>query len=117
MQALVRPLGVALRRCVAREKKMPARILRGWELKPYAILHSRFKDVLLLDADNVPVVNPAFLSPHRSFAPPGPSSGRTASMGSFAADLEHGGVPYREEPEFETGQIVVDKQRCWRRCN
>src|SRR5205823_5140485 len=22
-------------------------------------------------------------------------------------------VPYRHEPEFETGQIVVDKERCW----
>lgn len=24
------------------------------------------------------------------------------------------GIPYRDEPEFETGQIVVDKARCWR---
>jgi hypothetical protein len=23
-------------------------------------------------------------------------------------------VPYRSEPEFESGQIVLDKQRCWR---
>jgi hypothetical protein len=24
------------------------------------------------------------------------------------------GVPYRDEPEFESGQMVIDKQRCWR---
>jgi hypothetical protein len=23
-------------------------------------------------------------------------------------------VPYRDEPEFESGQILVNKQRCWR---
>ena len=23
------------------------------------------------------------------------------------------GVPYRTEPEFETGQMVIDKLRCW----
>src|SRR5207302_1106010 len=54
MKTLVARLGV---RCVDGckvRKKFPARILRGWELKPYAILHSSFREVLLLDADNVP---------------------------------------------------------------
>ena len=27
---------------------------------------------------------------------------------------EVAGVPYRDEPEFESGQIVVDKKKCWR---
>jgi hypothetical protein len=35
--------------------------LGGWELKPYAVMHSRFREVLLLDADNVSVRDPAFL--------------------------------------------------------
>ena len=35
--------------------------LGGWELKAYALLHSRFREVLLLDADNVPVRNPEYL--------------------------------------------------------
>src|SRR6266704_5059621 len=39
----------------------PVRILNGWELKPYAIIHSRFREVLFLDADNVPVLDPTFL--------------------------------------------------------
>jgi alpha 1,2-mannosyltransferase len=33
----------------------------GWELKPYAIIESRFREVLLLDADIVPVADPTFL--------------------------------------------------------
>src|SRR5215470_6279820 len=36
----------------------PARVAGGWPLKPYAIAHSRFREVLYLDADTVPLVNP-----------------------------------------------------------
>ena len=43
------------------EKKYPRRMTGGWELKPYAIIHSRFAEVLLLDADNVPIGDPSFL--------------------------------------------------------
>ena len=39
----------------------PARILNGWELKSYAIMHSPFEEVLALDADNVAVRNPEYL--------------------------------------------------------
>src|SRR5258707_12483738 len=39
----------------------PAEIRNGWQLKPYAILHSHFEEVLFLDADQVPVRDPAFL--------------------------------------------------------
>ncbi len=42
-------------------RKKPVRNLGGWELKPYAIIHSSFREVLLLDADNVVVVDPEFL--------------------------------------------------------
>src|SRR5258708_4634129 len=37
------------------EKDYPRRTTGGWELKSYALLHSRFKQILLLDADNAPV--------------------------------------------------------------
>src|SRR5258707_11071440 len=36
----------------------PARIVDGWQLKPYALMHSGFAEVLLLDADQVPVRDP-----------------------------------------------------------
>lgn len=42
-------------------KRHPVRVLGGWELKAYALVHSRFQEVLLLDADNVPVRDPSFL--------------------------------------------------------
>jgi hypothetical protein len=114
IRALVEPLGV---RCVDASrvrKRHRARILNGWELKPYAIIHSRFREVLFLDADNVAVQDPTalfeaseykrhgaiFWPAYRRLPPDDPLWG-----------ICH--VPYRDEPDFETGQIVIDKKRCW----
>jgi len=88
---------------------------KGWALKPFAILHSRFQEVLFLDADNVPAVDPALLfeaAPYR----------QTGAI--FWPDLhpipahspiwEICRVPFRDEPSFESGQMVLDKARCWK---
>ena len=39
--------------------RFPAKIEGGWPLKPYAIAHSRFREVIFLDADTVPLTDPA----------------------------------------------------------
>jgi hypothetical protein len=116
MESLLAPLGVE---CVnAREvtRKYPVRPLQGWALKPYAIVHSPFREVLLLDADNVPVVNPEYLFDTPQFQESG---------AIFWPDYEHEksekpaiiwrscGMRVPKEPEFETGQILLDKGRCW----
>jgi hypothetical protein len=115
MRELLKPLEV---RCIDASrvrKRHPARILDGWELKPYAIIHSRFREVLFMDADNVAIKDPAVLfeSPeyrkhgavfwpaYRPFPPDNP-----------IWKICH--VKYREEPDFETGQILIDKSRCWK---
>jgi ADP-heptose:LPS heptosyltransferase len=116
MKSIVVPLGVKCVDAFTVRKRFPARILHGWELKPYAILHSCFQEVLFLDADNVPVVNPEFL-----FETP-----QYRSTGAiFWPDYEHNkdakaaaiwrscGVARPNEAEFETGQIVLDKERSW----
>ena len=114
MRELVEPLGVRVVDAFEIRKRHPARILNGWELKPYAIVHSRFEEVLLLDADNVPVIDPTALFDEVRYREHG---------ATFWPDLERlapdrsiwhlTGVTYRDEPEFESGQIVVNKQRCW----
>jgi hypothetical protein len=98
---------------IAREQ--PARRLGGWEAKSFALLHSPFERVLLLDADNVPLVDPTELFAH-------PELRRTGAL--FWPDIDSippaseiwaaCRVPYRDEPAFESGQMVVDKARCWR---
>jgi hypothetical protein len=96
------------------DQPMEWRTLNGWELKPYAILNCRFSEVLLLDADNTVSVNPEFLFDDPHYQEHGalfwPDYWRTeASRGIWAMT----GVEYRDEPEFESGQAVIDKSRCW----
>jgi hypothetical protein len=117
MQALLSPLGVACIDAVKLRRKIPARILNGWELKAYALVHSSFEDVLLLDADNVPVMNPEFLFETRKFQSRGaifwPDYGKGGNP-KAAPVWRSCGLRQPREPEFESGQLVVSKRRCWR---
>ena len=114
MKALLAPFGVATVDARAVRLSHPVRILQGWELKAYALLHARFAEVLLLDADNVPVADPAPLFDDPAYRASGavfwPDFGR---LGPERAIWRITGIPYRDEPEFESGQILVDKARCW----
>ncbi len=116
MIGLMQSIGVKCIDALQVRKKFPVRRLGGWELKPYAIVHSRFREVLLLDADNVPVVNPEFLFDTAQFR----ESGAIFWPDYCQAKDEKAKVIWRScglrqppESEFETGQIVVDKQRRW----
>jgi hypothetical protein len=114
MQALVAPLKVECVDALKVRKKYPARRLGGWEVKPYAIIHSPFREVMLLDADNVPVVNPEGLFESPQFTETGAIFWPDYAHQSKDAPIwKSVGVPKPREPEFESGQIVVDKRRCW----
>ena len=115
MQALVKLLNVECVDALELRKTVPARILKGWELKAYAILNSSFKELLLLDADNVPVSNPEYLFETEQYKTT--SAIFWPDLGRLAKDRTIWnlcGVPYRNEPEFESGQIVVNKEQCWK---
>jgi ADP-heptose:LPS heptosyltransferase len=114
MKALVEPLGVGCVDVNEVMKKHPVRRMGGWELKPYAILHTTFREVMLLDADNFPVINPEFLFETPQFIKTGaifwPDLGRFEKSQII---WDSCGLERPETPEFESGQIVVDKERCW----
>ncbi|MEM7394781.1 MAG: hypothetical protein AAF492_20810, partial [Verrucomicrobiota bacterium] len=120
MIELLEPLDVVARDAFAVEKTYPMERLGGWELKPYALVHSRFEDVLYIDADNVPLRNPEFLFESAAFKKTGalfwPDRCRNAEGQNFlsrkAWDLL--GLPYRDEPEFESGQLVLRKKQVWK---
>ena len=120
MAGLLKPLNVECVDACRLRRKFPIRRLAGFELKPYAILHSPFREVLLLDADNVPVVDPGFLFETREFQITGaifwPDYGHARTERTRAI-WQSCGLRPPGEPEFETGQIVVDKSRCWRALN
>ena len=89
--------------------------LGGWELKSYAVMHSRFREVLLLDADNVPVRDPSFLFNRAEYRDTGtlfwPDIVRLSPNNEIWAIS---GLNYRDMPSVESGQMVLDKSRCWR---
>jgi hypothetical protein len=125
MERLVAPFDV---RCIDAHSVAatnPCRILSGWGLKPYMIKHAPFKDVLLLDADNIPVRDPTFLFDSAEYQRQGaifwPDFYERGST-----DVRHYlsptvwstfGVAPRDEPTIESGQLLVDKERCWRDLN
>jgi hypothetical protein len=73
----------------------------------------RFREVLYLDADNLPVRDPTLLST-RNLPPPGRcSAGLPAALtaNAFVPTLawDVAGVAWRDGPAFESGQYLVDK--------
>jgi len=114
MRRLIEPLAVS---CV-NASEMPChrdvRRLFGRELKAFALLHSRFSEVLLLDADNVPIVDPTFLFDTPQFCDTGAVFWPDITRLPLTAPLwQLSGVSARLEPEFETGQILLHRKRCF----
>jgi hypothetical protein len=95
-------------------EEFPADINDGWQLKVYAILHSRFSEVLLLDADQVPVRDPACVFDMPEYARSG------AVFWPDIIDIRADnpiwklvGLPGESCPSWESGQVLVDKRRHW----
>ena len=114
MRALLEELDVEVVDALAPSEREPMRIVGGWELKPYAIVHSRFREVFLLDADNVALIDPARLFELPQYAATGavfwPDIVRLRADNPIWRVC---GIAARSLPSFESGQVLVDKQRCW----
>src|SRR5690606_30657691 len=61
MERLIARLDVECVNARERMRRAPMRNPLGWELKCYAVLNSKYREVLSLDADNVPIIDPTFL--------------------------------------------------------
>lgn len=118
MAKLLGELNVRCVNATERMKTAPMRNPLGWELKCYAVLHSSFREVLSLDADNVPIVDPTYLFDTAQYTQYGaifwPDYGQLDRKREI---WDLCGVPYRSEPEFESGQMVINKETCWRALN
>lgn len=114
MVALLKPFDLELVDAFEVRRRFPMRRLGGWEAKIFAILHSPFRHVVLIDADNMAIIDPARMLEW-------PEYSRSGAI--FWPDIQS--LPpdspawtlcraiYRNEPEVESGQLVVDKERCW----
>ncbi len=88
------------------------RVEDGWQLKPFAALWSRFAEVLLLDADQVPVRDPAVALEWQSWRETGalfwPDIVDLTTANPVWAAL---GLPPETVTSFESGQMLLDKAR------
>lgn len=87
---------------------------RNYQLKIEAIMASSFEEVLFLDSDNLPTLDPTFLFSEPSFR---------SSSALFFQNIRRPApdnpiwsitnLPWRFSWELETGQLVVSKPRAW----
>jgi alpha 1,2-mannosyltransferase len=90
----------------------------GYALKPFAILHSSFREVLYLDADNVATVDPAYLFDSREYKETGTIfwpdiwvTARDNPIWEIVASQDY------VSTEQESGQVIINKERCWKELN
>jgi FkbM family methyltransferase len=134
MHRLLGSLGnVRLVDAVALSRQLPPdqqpRRLGGWESKAFAIQHSTFREVLFLDADQVPTRDPSYLfdaAEYRDsgcvFWPDYPPNGWCITRTGFeAAGLPVPGntknAKWKNPTDYrpvESGQILIDKARHWK---
>jgi len=92
----------------------PARLAGGWPLKPYAIAQSRFREVLYLDADTVPLVDPAVALDWHKYRDNGillwPDRVNLAATNPVWARL---GLQQADHASIDSGVLLVDKSRMW----
>ena len=92
----------------------PPRLTNPWQLKPYAIKWSQFQEVLYLDADQVPLRDPAEVFAWPQYRETG------AVFWPDIIDLRDDnpiwqicGLPPRRSMSIESGQLLIDKARHW----
>lgn len=94
---------------------------KGWQLKAYALRHSSFAEVLMLDADSYPARDPSFLFEWKGYIDTGaifwPDVGTEAQRPFEQNRRDAFGVPTFTEIQAESGQLVMNKVRNWREVN
>jgi hypothetical protein len=122
MRRLLSPLGVTCVDADEMARLYPYRFLdghwwKGWQMKPYAILHCPFREVLFLDADCYPTRDPEVLFTWSGFRTSGAVFWPDSEAGKRALTpqlIRTFGVEPEGVLPIESGQLLVDKERCWR---
>jgi hypothetical protein len=114
MQALLEELQVEVIDAEVVIARNPARIAGGWPLKPYTIQQSRFREVLYLDSDIVPLIDPAGFFDWELYRHNGilmwPDIVDLKASNPIWRDL---GLEPRDCTSVEAGALLVDKERAW----
>lgn len=99
-------------------KNYSSSAIQGYAIKPFSIINSSFKEVLFLDADNNCISDPTYLFEHDDYKKNGavfwPDFWKTDVNNPIWKIVEANDY---EEYEQESGQILIDKERCWAALN
>jgi hypothetical protein len=114
MRILLAEEGVEVVDAEAVIARYPVRLAGGWPLKPYAVAHSRFREVLYLDADTVPLVDPQQAFAWKAYRDNGlllwPDIVDIKATNPIWARL---GLEPTERVSIDSGVLLVDKARAW----
>jgi hypothetical protein len=102
------------------EKENPIRIHAGWESKVYSIINCPFEEVLMLDSDNTCLCDPTFLFDYPEYKEKGAILWRDydSPFGNHDETMWRIlGMKYRDEPQIESGQVLVNKSKSWKEIN
>ncbi|MDD2244518.1 MAG: hypothetical protein PHR52_11545 [Fermentimonas sp.] len=92
--------------------------IKGFAMKPMAILLSDFKEVIYLDADNTSIIDPDILFDLPEYKRHGamfwPDFWTTDSSNPIWGIIE---TPANDSKEQESGQILINKEICWKELN
>ena len=95
-----------------------SRIYDGWQLKTFALKHSSFEQVILLDADQVPLCDPALLLEWPEYKETGavfwPDVVDIAAENPVWQML---GLDPGQVRSWESGQMCINKKMQWRSIN
>jgi len=97
---------------------LPVDHFRGFQIKSFSLLHATFEEIFYIDADNIPLQSPEPLFAAEEYRRTGalfwPDLERTKSTSeALFAVFGITAESLKRDFEFESGQIVLDKRRCW----
>ena len=94
---------------------------KKFEIKPLSILFTNIRQVLFIDADNIPVKDPTYLYDDNRYKEHGSIfwpdfDNRDGKYLEWLPERSWKafGMNHRKELDFETGQILVDKSKCYK---
>src|SRR5262249_4101219 len=114
MRLLLEELDIEVIDAEAVIARFPARVAGGWPLKPYAIAYSRFREVLYLDADTVPLVDPLQAFDWARYHEGGFLLWPDIIELKASNPIWHKiGLEGRARISIDSGVLAVDKERAW----
>ena len=115
MQRWLKPFQAVCINATGIQNHSVGRIKQAHQLKPFMLLSCPFKEVLLLEANTVPVVNPECLFKDSPFPKAGAVFWPFAGSENIRPRVwRFCGMEPREEPSFDTAQLLVEKEKSWK---